>query len=265
MFCIDNLKNGKFHQHLRDIFAPQVKKLQKNRAWQTTQLWRQRDNCGGNLPQFSGQRKCCLSEILCRLFTWLRCANICHTLACPMEALILCRVVATSIVASPALKIIIKCGWYIVVKCTCSILVYYILMVRYMDLMESSVVQFISSSLCLCIRWCGMWTSWSPDCPVVPSSYLLVSVMHKVVISSLFLHQVVQNVNLMESKITQFISSSLCLCIRWCSMWTWWSPVLLSSYFLVSVYASGGAVCGPDGVQYCPVHTQGLWKGTLGD
>ena len=87
-FFVDNLKNGKFHQHLRDIFAPQVKKLQKNRAWQTTQLWRQRDNWGGNLPQFSGQRKCCLSEILCRLFTLLRCANICHTLACPMEALI---------------------------------------------------------------------------------------------------------------------------------------------------------------------------------
>ena len=23
-FVLDNLKNGKFHQHLRDIFAPQV-------------------------------------------------------------------------------------------------------------------------------------------------------------------------------------------------------------------------------------------------
>ncbi len=24
IMCVDNLKNGKFHQHLRDIFAPQV-------------------------------------------------------------------------------------------------------------------------------------------------------------------------------------------------------------------------------------------------
>ena len=24
IFFVDNLKNGKFHQHLRDIFAPQV-------------------------------------------------------------------------------------------------------------------------------------------------------------------------------------------------------------------------------------------------
>ncbi len=24
ILCVDNLKNGKFHQHLRDIFAPQV-------------------------------------------------------------------------------------------------------------------------------------------------------------------------------------------------------------------------------------------------
>ena len=24
LLCLDNLKNGKFHQHLRDTFAPQV-------------------------------------------------------------------------------------------------------------------------------------------------------------------------------------------------------------------------------------------------
>ena len=41
MFCIDNLKNGKFHQHLRDIFAPQVRNYRK------TELGK-RHNCGDN-------------------------------------------------------------------------------------------------------------------------------------------------------------------------------------------------------------------------
>ena len=50
--------------------------------------------------------------------------------------------------------------------------------VRYVDLMESSIAQFISSSLCLCIRW-----------------LFLVSDMH----------QVVRYVDLMESSIAQSI------------------------------------------------------------
>ena len=70
MFCIDNLKNGKFHQHLRDIFAPQVRKIKQKIAELGTvancgvnapTVATTRHNRGDNLPQFSIQ-----NSVACR-------------------------------------------------------------------------------------------------------------------------------------------------------------------------------------------------------